>query len=232
MAYAIGEILLVVVGILIALYINNLNVKSQLSDLEQEYLISLRQEFHKNLIKVEASKEEVKEVNESLMIALSLFKPTNLDSIRDDDLIKCIYGCVGKSVNFDPANGVLTDIISSGKLSIIKNAKLRQILASFNSDLILLKTQLEGSKEASSRAKQYFMKYASVRKVISVQEEEFRLESISDGINNKDVFKSFMFENILLDYLLINKVLSNGHFPLISKSMEEIVEEIDAELRS
>ena len=44
--YAIGEIILVVIGILIALQINNLNNNKQQRNIEQGYLLSLQTEFN------------------------------------------------------------------------------------------------------------------------------------------------------------------------------------------
>ena len=50
--YAIGEIALVVIGILIALQINNQNIYKQERSIEKEYLIALQEEFitNKNLL--------------------------------------------------------------------------------------------------------------------------------------------------------------------------------------
>ena len=47
--YAIGEILLVVVGILIALQINNWNENKKDIEKEQQILLSLREEFKQNI---------------------------------------------------------------------------------------------------------------------------------------------------------------------------------------
>ena len=48
--YAIGEIVLVVIGILIALQINNWNEVRKTNNKEQVLLIALRQEFNQNQI--------------------------------------------------------------------------------------------------------------------------------------------------------------------------------------
>ena len=50
--YAIGEIILVVIGILIALSINNWSNNIQKRDIENEYLLSLQTEFKTNLEKI------------------------------------------------------------------------------------------------------------------------------------------------------------------------------------
>ncbi|PTM08541.1 MAG: hypothetical protein DA407_07815, partial [Bacteroidetes bacterium] len=51
--YAIGEIVLVVIGILIALQLNNLNEIDKVKDTEILYLNALHDEFSNNLIEVE-----------------------------------------------------------------------------------------------------------------------------------------------------------------------------------
>ena len=46
--YAVGEIALVVIGILIALQVNNLNENRKARDYEKKSLIKLKEEFQKN----------------------------------------------------------------------------------------------------------------------------------------------------------------------------------------
>ncbi|MFT6995994.1 MAG: hypothetical protein ACJA1P_002741, partial [Maribacter sp.] len=48
MLYAIGEIILVVIGILIALSINNWNENRKIRNTEQQYLHTLKEEFSFN----------------------------------------------------------------------------------------------------------------------------------------------------------------------------------------
>lgn len=50
--YAFGEIILVVIGILIALQINNFNNGRQEMKIEQSYLLSLQSEYETNLEKI------------------------------------------------------------------------------------------------------------------------------------------------------------------------------------
>ena len=55
--YAIGEIILVVIGILIALQINNLNEQRKDSQTERNLLIGLQNEFKINLEEIDISIE-------------------------------------------------------------------------------------------------------------------------------------------------------------------------------
>ena len=50
--YAIGEIILVVLGILIAVKINNINEASKIDEVEKQTLIEIRTSLEKNLIEV------------------------------------------------------------------------------------------------------------------------------------------------------------------------------------
>ena len=47
--YAFGEIVLIVIGILIALQVNNLNEQSKTRDREQKYLVAIKSELNNNL---------------------------------------------------------------------------------------------------------------------------------------------------------------------------------------
>ena len=55
--YAIGEIVLVVIGILIALQINNWNENQKKTVLESQYLIRLKEEAKWNIQQIERSKQ-------------------------------------------------------------------------------------------------------------------------------------------------------------------------------
>ena len=48
LVYAIGEVVLVVLGILIALQIDNWNENKKTSNIEQQYLLALKEEFEYN----------------------------------------------------------------------------------------------------------------------------------------------------------------------------------------
>ncbi len=61
--YAIGEIFLVVIGILIALSVNNSNEERKLRKEEKKILLSLHSEISNNLNSLETSLNEKKKYN-------------------------------------------------------------------------------------------------------------------------------------------------------------------------
>lgn len=120
MFYAIGEILLVVIGILIALQINNWNENRKHDNLEQEYLISLKEEFESNLREVNRvinlNNKQLKNARE-----LSTYTGLKKPQITDKKFGELVLGSINSEVQYRPGSGVVNEIISSGKLTIFKN---------------------------------------------------------------------------------------------------------------
>lgn len=129
--YAIGEILLVMIGILLALQVNNWNEKRKGKIAESKAIIGLINEFERNskdLVRVYNLKlDSEKALREYLEIlnsdSLSLSFITSLD--RPD---------IG-GYTWNPTNPIMNSLLSTGKLDNIENDSLKLMLTSWN-DLI------------------------------------------------------------------------------------------------
>jgi hypothetical protein len=230
--YAIGEIILVVIGILIALSINNYNNRRQERKIEQEYILSLQSEFEINLNKINNSIKENKERLDSVDKMLTLFDNTVRDTISDKAMSNIFYSVFDGEAIYNPANGVLTDIISSGNLNLIQNKKLRQRLASFESKLEFLKIVENAISSMKSELKNQLYKNGSIRKVLIDKGLNFEHKSISDSVNNRVIFSSTEFENSLLDYYLtITAVNGPRAFGGIKDEIEQILINLDLEIK-
>ena len=85
--YAIGEIILVVIGILIALSINNWNETQKSIKNEEELIISLKKEITNNILELESSVEENNMYFESInKLIHSLKLKDELFNIKDIDM--------------------------------------------------------------------------------------------------------------------------------------------------
>lgn len=230
--YAVGEIILVVIGILIALQINNSNNYSEQRKVEQEYLLSLQAEFKTNLNKIDVSIQENEQRIQSLETLLNLFDNKVIDTVSHQKISQLFLPILGKDLAYLPATGVLSDIISSGKLGIIVNKDLRQHLASFGSSLDVLNTQLIGAKNIDDKLRSLLYGKGSVRNiVIDIEFIDFEYESISRSVNNKVMFDSVEFENYLLGYLLVARATNGPRlFGGIKAEIEIILSEIEEEL--
>ena len=132
--YAIGEIVLVVIGILIALSINNWNEERKNRILEQEILIQLKEEHETNLAQLEQKISMRNEIINASMDVLSYIDNANSE-IDKDTLISKIR-LLGLDPTFDP---IQNDLINSGNIRLIKNKHLKKLLSNWSSDVQSLK---------------------------------------------------------------------------------------------
>jgi len=134
--YAAGEILLVVIGILIALQVSDLNEKRKNSNSEQALLKDLKSELQGN---VEALKIIIKEHQRSLDAALrveSFIKDSSmLEAIPNEDL-DSILRVMNRNWTFDPKLGILNSTINSGKIDLIQNKEIRYELSSIKESIV------------------------------------------------------------------------------------------------
>ncbi len=143
--YAIGETTLVVIGILIALYINNLNEINKDRIREKAILKEVHKDFKKNLTNF----LNVKESYEELLSASTKFKkfinhPTPLKVI---DSIGKYYSLAFNGYTYNPSNGVAESLIASGEYQLIRNDALRNLLISWKD---VLEDYIEEEKIANA----------------------------------------------------------------------------------
>ena len=128
--YAIGEIILVVIGILIALQVNNWNEARKIKVIEQTLLSDLKTELSSNL---DALVNVISEHKKSLKAAQELMvisrKPREFENIADSTANRLV-STMNVNWTYNPQKGILNSIISSGQLNYIKNKELKYLLAS------------------------------------------------------------------------------------------------------
>jgi hypothetical protein len=129
--YAIGEIILVVIGILIALQINNWNNQNQNLRKEQEILKNLKAEFQQNLDELNRDHK----INQEALAAS--YQLLTIDKVKkvDPQLIDNLLGTAYDFATFDARVGVVNDVIASGKLELIRDPELRLILNQWTGEL-------------------------------------------------------------------------------------------------
>ena len=129
--YAIGEIILVVIGILIALQINNWNEQRKENSNEQAIIKRLEKEFITNREQLLDKIQFRNTLIESCRQLLENFdNPEN--ATRDSILV---YLGTIQPPTFDP---IQNDLVSSGNIEILKNEELKQLLVNWSTDVIQL----------------------------------------------------------------------------------------------
>ena len=132
--YAIGEILLVVIGILIALQINNWNQSRQMQAQEQKLLVALHDEFIQNLERLHGTIDDITQAQGTLLNFIKHAGP-QYEDITESEYYELEWGLIRGSPRFKPVVGVLQDILNSGQLNIISNEQIRQKLGTWEAEL-------------------------------------------------------------------------------------------------
>ncbi len=136
--YAVGEIVLVVIGILIALQINNWNNEVEKRNEEKQIIQNLHVEFTKNREVLNiyiAHHEKIYESTRNIMSLIGepaeVLGQHNLDSLIANSL---------DYTEYTPSQSVISDLNSSGRLNLIRSDSLRLYIYEWS-------VLMEGSRE-------------------------------------------------------------------------------------
>ncbi len=123
--YAIGEIILVVIGILIALQINNWNEVKKARAVEINYLENLKEDLILENKNIEAFSLYHFEKAKSCTYLLNITIPKTLeDVINYTNQYENVFSWSG----FVPNNNTFKELLSSGNLSLLKNDAIKNAL--------------------------------------------------------------------------------------------------------
>nr|WP_273292311.1 DUF6090 family protein [Winogradskyella sp.]MBO6881387.1 hypothetical protein [Winogradskyella sp.] len=123
--YAIGEIILVVIGILIALQINNANEARKERTREVNYLKNLKSDLISEIDNNSAFAKYRYEKAKACTVLLSAKEPTTIEDVEEytDRYEQVFIWSV-----FVPNNNTFKELLSSGNLSLIKNDSIKNAL--------------------------------------------------------------------------------------------------------
>jgi len=224
--YAIGEIILVVIGILIALQINNWNQRKILKIDEVKSLESLHAEFQENLQKFDKT------------YALQLIKNDAITQILFSDVsnyslssLDSLYLKANFNWTYNPSFGIYNSLINSGKIQLISSDTLKNRISQFKE---LVNDYLEDEIFIMNFASQFSMEHF-VNDEIMLVESKFGLrlrneiETLHDKDNYLNEFKSPKYRNRLSIVLLNGKPLITVGIAL-RKEMVSLIEIIESEI--
>ena len=242
--YAIGEILLVVIGILIALQINNWNEYRKERIEESVYLRNLRDDIRSQiqLLNVYIDYEEIIISDSNDIIA----HYQNNNGFYNMDSIYPKLSALTTRWTFSNANETLRQMINSNQINIIQNTELKESLISFNQqiDLFAENTNINNTNLIDNFSSGKFIEmgaYASygMSQKMSDKFNDFYPFSVNTVIDKELGTISETIMNIPQNKLeLINKVVfrntiatlqKNGHQGL-KQAAEELLNQIEKEI--
>jgi len=131
--YAIGEIVLVMIGILLALQVSNWNDNRKDRISERKILDNIHKDFKKNKVNFDS----MKVINYRSLAALdsmvALF-PLNMDSLKINAYFK--YREQIENITYNAYSSTVESVINSNSLQLIQNEELQQYLVSWKEVLL------------------------------------------------------------------------------------------------
>ena len=226
--YAIGEIILVVIGILIALQINNWNEGRKERKVENDILSMLYEDlqsaekFSKTYIESEQSYLEILE---------TVLNTESLPKILDDDLKTAEY--FNKAFwDFEikvPVINTYSDLKNAGKIAIIKNHEIRDRLSILNANI----NNLERLILDRMNVHQIRIDEICVEDVNFLHLLKFKLPDYNISLGPKNDYVDIMNRPKVRNLMGIKTVLTNealGYRKSLHSDIESIVTLIHSEI--
>ena len=206
--YAIGEIVLVVIGILIALQINNWNEQRKDSIKENQIVKSLYNEFLENFEYTEERTKELFSFVEGSGKHLLLFCSNKHTDISSDSLITLIYKTFIATPAYAPKVSTFNRTINNEEFNLIQDDSLKILLSEYQS--ILDFTYVTNGYLLDYE--QDFLKYSQDKfggisfgknSTLSIHKKLFAsIPSSNHSFNPDDIISDISFENHLTKHLL------------------------------
>lgn len=228
--YAIGEIVLVIIGILIALQINNWNESQKLKQDTLTFAERLKEEINQNIVltKIEIERE-TSQVDKTKAL-LNMFSQSD-SSVKSRDIDSLLYDILSSNA-IDIKMGTLQEGLNTGKVAMLQSNELKSKLYSFPSLILEIKRleQIE-SEDINTHLLPYIIDNSNLRAMdneFSEYNKDIAPSKFKKNIN-LDLLESRKFENII-DNRFWNTNQSLENYNWLMNELQSIKELLENQL--
>lgn len=233
--YAIGEIILVVIGILIALYLNNKKDESDLYEKQKTHFTLIKNELISNLQILDEEDEDLSKIIKNLRMIINLSNSeVAIDTINEIELSGSLFLPLTRAIDLNYENGAFIEFVNSNGLKDVKNDNIKTILSSWEKQLKTLDLQESVVKKSLAKAVDFIEINGSVKTIFdnyNLSETYLEVKNSPILISNKNILTSTQFENILLQYLGVATQLHKKTYPKFKDQTLELISLIEQELK-
>ena len=210
--YAIGEILLVVIGILIALSINNWNEDNKNAKREKVFLINL----HDDLIADSLRLTEIKTILKTAVIYKNVFENYVTGKATDKDSLNAhFHKQYNILVDFIPNSTTMDELTNGSGLNLISNPSLRRKIVTLynNYDELVLKLKIGQEKGQSV--------------VNYVSQKVYNVDSLSDDEVINLLEDRFYINQTRMNYLVTQLTAVDQSFQYCLETLKWIIKQLN-----
>ena len=224
--YAIGEIVLIVVGILIAFYLDNINAEKQAKEIETELLSELKSNLVSNIKILERTHESESQYlayNQMILDYLDHRKPYNKE-------LEKAFGVYFWTVTTNPVKGGYEFLKSKG-IDLITDDSLRnRISFIFENEFSILKNENEVWSNNLQQNISYPYHVKHFRRYFATDSNNVELE-LAKPFNYASLLEDEEFKSINTEIISNRKWNINSLEKLIGE-IEELITQINTELNN
>lgn len=230
--YALGEIILVVLGILIALQVNIYNENRKAEIKEKKYLISMKNELENNLNLV---KIEQKNLQSSIDAQRDLFTHTNSDkdTLTELQLSNILGKAFANVYELKYQDGTFKELLYSGGLTYINNDSIKNEVTSWEGRMIPIRKQEKGVYDARDRMINFMIDQGVFKIMIDDvgASSFFKIAKSTNRNSTKILLKSTKFENLLSYHFALN-VAQKGYYSKLEKEITNLLRMVENNLET
>ena len=197
--YAIGEIILVVIGILIALQINNQNEERKTRTKELVYLRNIKADFELNKASIEEFMKAREDCIESSEVLIDLFegkRELNLNEFNYHAIMVMVW------FPFHPQDNTYQELMNSGNLALISNKSIKDGLQNMQSSFKAI-AFIEGEMQQDYESYLYDIYF-------SIADLNASMENFDQQISNEIGRSTIDLSMSEVENLLQNRAFKNG----------------------
>jgi hypothetical protein len=222
--YALGEIILVVLGILIALWLNNLNSKKQQTIEEISILKGLKKDFQADLVDFKMNISGYKYISYSVDFVLDRLQSS---AVYDDSLDSKFAGTISWPRSILHKNSF--DVLKSKGLGLISNDSLRNEILNFHSQKYTSLKTWEDQFNREIYFDEILKRFDKVEPWKFDKDGKFHLGAMKP--NNYNALKTdTLYLSLLRTMKRDAETLLYNQYLTIIKDLESLMTEIDKEL--
>jgi len=198
--YAIGEIVLVVIGILIALQINTWN-QNRIAKIEEKSILkNIHSEFLQNKKVLKEIIESNKEGYKTTKNILELIGEKDLEKIKNQNLDSLLFFSLEVNT-FNPSDNSISDLLQSGNFKLLRNDNLKTLLYQWDRGMKkYLISSLRKEKKIDDDIIPYLSKNYSMKDIDRYGELKWKNKT-RIKIDKLQILEDIEFENIMDDFL-------------------------------
>ena len=229
--YAAGEVVLIILGILAALWIDGWNQDREAARQEQFYLQGLREEFRLNLGKLDTLIAVNRRTFDTTRELLGLL-PDAETRQEEADLSHMLIEALSYEIAYNPNNSLLRELNNSGRFGILSDPRLRRLLNTWGPFVESVNRQEENLRNSRQQAADLLLgPQGSV--LLLLQDVGQAAGYVGEGHaprehSNLPLLRSLEFENRLLVFLITAESTETQHYLPLREAILSILERIES----